>query len=202
MAALMSTVSGALNSVATLFTYDLYKRWAPNTSQRRLVLIGRIVTFFGMILAVIWSPLCGHFKTIFQGINAAICYIAPPITVVFVAGVFWKKASSRGSFVTLVTGSLLGLAVFLLDWFKETTGWNIPFMMASFYLACVCTVIMVVVSRLFPEPLTEQKLKLIWKSPLEPLREKGWPGIGNYKLLSVILALCMIVLYFVFTFVV
>ncbi len=202
MAALMSTVSGALNSAATLFTYDLYKRWAPSTSQRRLVLIGRIATFVGMILAVIWSPLCGHFKTIFQGINTAICYIAPPITVVFLAGVFWKKASSRGSFVTLVSGSLLGLAVFILDWFKETTGWNLPFMLASFCLACICAVIMIIVSRLFPEPLTDQKLRLIWKSPLEPLREKGWPGIGNYKLLSLILALCMIALYFIFTFLV
>ena len=202
MAALMSTVSGALNSAATLFTYDLYKRWAPETPQRRLVLIGRIATFVGMILAVIWSPLCGHFKTIFQGINAAISYIAPPITVVFLAGVFWKKASSYGSFVTLVMGSLLSLTVFLLDWFKETTGWSIPFMMAGFYLACICAVIMIFVSLLFPEPLTDQKLKLIWKSPLEPLREKGWPGIGNYKFLSLLLALCMIILYFLFTFVV
>ncbi len=202
MAALMSTVSGALNSTATLFTYDLYKRWAPETSERRLVFIGRIVTFAGMILAVLWSPLCGHFKTIFQGINAAICYISPPITVVFVAGVFWTGASSKGSFATLVMGSLLGLAVFLVDWFKETTGWNVPFMMASFYLACICAVIMVVVSLIFPEPLTEEKRKLIWKSPLEPLREKGWPGIGNYKRLSAVLALCMVALYFIFTFVV
>jgi SSS family solute:Na+ symporter len=202
MAALMSTVSGALNSAATLFTYDLYQRWAPETSERRLVFIGRIVTFAGMVLAVLWSPLCGHFKTIFQGINAAICYISPPITVVFVAGVFWTGASSRGSIVTLVMGSLLGLAVFLLDWFKETTGWNVPFMMASFYLACICAVIMIVVSLIFPEPLTEEKRKLVWKSPLEPLREKGWPGIGNYKGLSAVLALCMVALYFIFTFVV
>ena len=155
-----------------------------------------------MVLAVLWSPLCGHFKTIFQGINTAICYIAPPITVVFLAGVFWKKASSRGSFVTLVSGSLLALTVFLLDFFTETTARNVPFMLAGFCLACICAVIMIVVSRLFPESLTDQKLKLIWKSPLEPLREKGWPGIGNYKLLSLILALCMVALYFIFTFLV
>ena len=56
MAALMSTVSGALNSVATLFTYDLYKRWVPQTSEKKLVTIGRVVTFFAMLLAVLWSP--------------------------------------------------------------------------------------------------------------------------------------------------
>jgi len=208
MAALMSTVSGALNSVATLFTYDLYQRWAPGTSERTLVLIGRIVTFVGMILAVIWSPFCGRFPTVFQGINAAICYIAPPITVVFVAGVFWKRASSKASIITLVTGSILGLSVFIIDFtkmlekFREAypTFGFLTFMVISFILAAICGVVMVVISMVFPEPLTEEKSKLVWKSPLEPLREKGWPGIGNYKLLSAVLAITMIALYIIFTF--
>lgn len=208
MAALMSTVSGALNSVATLFTYDLYQRWAPSTSERKLVLIGRVVTFVGMVLAVVWSPFCGRFPTVFQGINAAICYIAPPITVVFVAGVFWKGASSKASIITLVTGSVLGLSVFVIDFTKMLERFReayptfdfLTFMVISFILATICGVIMVVMSIVFPEPLTEEKSKLVWKSPLEPLREKGWPGIGNYKLLSVILAVSMIALYIIFTF--
>jgi SSS family solute:Na+ symporter len=208
MAALMSTVSGALNSVATLFTYDLYQRWAPSTSERKLVLIGRAVTFVGMVLAVIWSPFCGRFPTVFQGINAAISYIAPPITVVFVAGVFWKRASSKASIITLVSGSVLGLSVFVIDFtkvlakFREThpSFGFLTFMVISFILATICGVIMVVTSLLFPEALPEEKRKLVWKSPLEPLREKGWPGIGNYKLLSAILALTMIALYIIFTF--
>jgi len=208
MAALMSTVSGALNSAATLFTYDLYQRWAPQTPERKLVLIGRIVTFVGMILAVAWSPFCGRFPTVFQGINAAISYIAPPITVVFVAGIFWKKASSKASILTLVVGSILGLSVFVLDFSKilEKFKDNHPalgflnFMMISFLLAAFCALIMVVTSLLFPESITEEKRKFIWKSPLEPLSEKGWPGLGNYKLLSAILAVTMIILYVIFTF--
>ncbi|MBN2316544.1 MAG: sodium:solute symporter [Sedimentisphaerales bacterium] len=208
MAALMSTVSGALNSVATLFTYDLYQRWAPSTPERKLVLIGRITTFVGMVLAVIWSPFCGRFPTVFQGINAAICYIAPPITVVFVAGVFWKRASSKASIITLVTGSILGLTVFLLDFTKLLGKFReaypvfnfLTFMVISFILAALCGVVMVVMSLLCPEPLTDENSKLVWKSPLEPLREKGWPGIGNYKLLSGALALTMIALYIIFTF--
>ncbi len=208
MAALMSTVSGALNSAATLFTYDLYQRWAPQASERKLVLIGRLVTFTGMILAVIWSPFCGRFPTVFQGINAAICYIAPPITVVFVAGVFWKKASSKASIVTLVVGSILGLLVFVLDFSKVLEEFRtshpafgfLTFMVISFILAVVCALTMAVASLLSPEPITEEKRQLVWKSPLEPLREKGWPGLGNYKLLSAILALTMIALYVIFTF--
>ena len=208
MAALMSTVSGALNSVATLFTYDLYGRWAPGASEKKLVLIGRMVTFVGMVLAVLWSPFCGRFPTVFQGINAAICYIAPPITVVFIAGVFWKRASSRAAITTLATGSILGLAAFVIDFSKTLEQFRkthpsfgfLTFMMISFFLAAICGLVLVVTSMAFPEPLTEEKRKLIWKSPLEPLREKGWPGLGNYKLLSGILAVTMIALYIIFTF--
>ena len=67
-----------------------------------------------------------------------ICYIAPPITAVFLLGVLWRRACGVGAQVTLYIGSVLGLVVFLLDWFKNTPGWNVPFMMAAFYLFVVC----------------------------------------------------------------
>ena len=207
LAALMSTVAGALNSVATLFTYDLYRRWVPQSSDRQLVLIGRIVTFVAMLLAIAWSPLCGRFPTVFQGINAAISYIAPPITVVFVAGVFWKKASSKGAIITLVSGSVLGLMVFLLDFthvlsrFKESypAFGFLNFMVISFILAMVCAVIMGVCSGLFPEPLTPEKKALVWDSIWEPLQDRGWPGLGNYKILSAALILIMVTLFWLFS---
>ena len=206
MAALMSTVSGALNSVATLFSYDLYKRWAPDTSEQKLVLIGRAVTLVGMVLAVIWSPLCGRFPTVFQGINAAISYLAPPITVVFLAGVFWKRASSQASFVTLVSGSALGFVIFVLDFTKQLDAFKeayprfafLNFMVISFILACLCGVVMIILSLARPDPVTPERMALVWKSPLEPLREKGWSGLGNYKLLSAVLAVTMIILYILF----
>ncbi len=72
LAALMSTVSGALNSVATLFSYDLFKRWKPEIEDHKLVVIGRIVTFVAMVTAILWSPLLERFESIFQGINAMI----------------------------------------------------------------------------------------------------------------------------------
>lgn len=169
LAALMSTVSGALNSIATLFSYDIYKRWRPQASDRTLVTVGRIVTFIAMFAAIVWSPFrrqaspsgVSHYESIFQGINAIICYIAPPITVVFLFGVFWRRASDKAAFATLLTGSFMGLVVFLLDplgdplrdWFRDKD-WlrqyiecplgdplreKVPFMMASFYLFLLCS---------------------------------------------------------------
>lgn len=198
LAALMGTVSGALNSIATLFSYDIFKRWRPQTSDHKLVLIGRIVTFCAMILAIFWSPLIARYKSIYQGVVSVICYIAPPITAVFLLGVLWRRASGLGAQMTLYIGSALGLEVFLLEWFKKQTGWNIPAMMATFYLFLICVVIHVVVSLMAPHKHTPESLKLVWPHPLEALRSKGWPGIGNYKVLSAVLFVAMVVLYVIF----
>lgn len=199
LAALMSTVSGALNSIATLFSYDLYKRWRPDTPDKKLVLIGRIATFVAMIVAILWSPLIARFEGMYQGCVALICYVAPPITAVFVLGVFWKRASSTGALATLIIGSLLGFIVFLLDWFKDFTGWSVPPMLASFFLCMTCIGIQVFVSILKPHQHTAESQRLVWSNPLEALQGQAWKGLGNYKILSAVLFVVMVGLYFTFS---
>jgi len=198
LAALMSTVSGALNSIATLCSYDIYKRWKPDTPDHKLVIIGRIVTFVAMVAAIVWSPYISHFKSIFQGVTAVICYIAPPITAVFLWGVFWRKASGRAAQLTLYAGSAMGFGVFLLDWYKEKTGWNIPSMMATFYLFVICSVLLFVLSAIKPHQHSEESRRLVWDHPLASLREPGWPGVGNYKFLAGLLFAVMVALYAIF----
>jgi len=198
LAALMSTVSGALNSISTLFTLDLYKRWRPVASEKSLTRVGRVVTFLGMLAAILWSPLVSHFQSIFQGIVALICYVAPPITAVFVWGVFWRRASAAGSLAALSIGSALGFAVFLLDWFKDKTGWAIPAMMATFYLFLICSAILVGVSLLRPHRHTPESEALVWKSPLAALRCRiGGRGL-DYRIVAAVLFAAMIVLYVLF----
>ncbi len=198
LAALMSTVSGALNSIATLFSYDLYKRWKPNTSDKKLVFIGRLATFVAMIVAIIWSQYIGHFEGIYQGFISLICYVAPPITAVFLLGVFWKRASSSGAMTTLVIGSILGFVVFLLEWYKDSTGWTMPALLAGFYLCMICIAIHVVISFFKPHRHTADSILLVWGNPMDCLKDKGWPGFGNYKFLSALLFGVMVVLYTIF----
>src|SRR5579864_4203230 len=104
LAAAMQTCSAALNSTATLVAYDLFKRYKPDTSDHKLVTIGKVTTILGTILAIVASPLFGHYTTIFEGLNKLISYVAPPITAVFLLGVFWKRASGTSAFITLVAG--------------------------------------------------------------------------------------------------
>src|SRR5512138_1479609 len=198
LAALMSTVSGALNSIATLFTLDIYKRRRPQASEKRLTLVGRLVTLAGMIAAILWSPFVSHFQSLFQGITAVICYIAPPITAVFIWGVLWRKASAAAAKVTLMAGSGLGLAVFLLDWFKDVTGWRVPSMMATFYLFLICSAILVGVSLRRPHVHTEESARLVWPHPVAAVKGPWGPGWIDYRLVALVLFLAMAGLYVVF----
>lgn len=198
LAALMGTVAGALNSVSTLVSYDLVKRWRPHTTDGNLVAVGRWTAFVTVILAVVWSLQLQHYESIFAGVSSLICYIAPPITAVFLGGVFWKRASSLGATVTMISGSALGFIVFLLDWNKEATGWNVPFLMAAFYLCVVCMMILVVVSLIRPHHHTEESKRLVWDNPLAALRSPGWPGLADYRIVAAALCCTMISLYIFF----
>lgn len=219
LAAAMQTCSAALNSAATLFAYDIVKRWRPAVTDHRLVVIGKITTVVATVIAIVMSPLFGHYNTIFEGINRLISYIAPPITAVFLFGVFWKKASARAAYITLIAGSALGAVLFPVDFFKKDIlsflTHNSPalaapydwfcqhalkdFMLTAFYLLILCSLIMYVASRLLAEPFKEEARALVWEDWREPLRgEAHGHGLGNYRIFAGIVLLTFVVLYGIF----
>jgi len=91
--------------------------------------------------------------------------------------VFWKRASAKAAAATLTLGSALGLAVFFLDWFKAKTGWNVPSMMATFYLFVICSLILVAVSYLKPHTHTAESEALVWKNPVAAVLDAAWTGL-------------------------
>ena len=195
LAAAMQTCSAALNSTATLVAYDLFKRYKPDLSDHRLVFIGKATTVAGTVLAIVASPLFGHYTTIFEGINKVISYVAPPISAVFVLGVFWKQASGKSALITLLSGMALGVATFYLDWNNIYRG---DFMLTAFLLFVACVVIMIVTSLIFPEPLKDEARDLIWDHWTQPLRVKCGSGLADYRVASVLIIVIFAVLYIVF----
>ena len=196
LAAAMQTCSAALNSTATLFSYDIVKRWRPGIGDHQLVTVGKITTVAATVLAIVLSPIFGHYGTIIEGLNKLISYIAPPITAVFLFGVFWKRASGKAAYITLVAGAVAGLVMFFLDWNGWYTG---NFMMTAFYLLLLCGVLMVAASYAFPEPLREESKGLVWESWREPLAAvAGARGLGDYRVLSGIVVVVFILLYIAF----
>jgi SSS family solute:Na+ symporter len=220
LAAAMQTCSAALNSTATLFAYDIFKRWRPATTDHQLVVIGKVTTAVATVLSILWSPLFSHYSTIFEGLNRLVSYVAPPITAVFLFGVFSKRASGRGAYITMKYGAFLGAAMFGLDFFhKQASVWmgargmvavqgafdalcNFAvkdFMLTAFYMLLVCCAVMYAASRRYPEALKEEARDLVWSDWREPLRgEAHGHGLGNYRILSFVVVTTFVVLYVAF----
>ena len=208
MAALMGNLSSASNSIATMVSYDIVKRFRPNTGDKELVKIGRIATLTAIASGIALVPLLDRYESIFNGLNEIIAHMAPPITCVFVLGVFWPAASARSATLTMVLGSIMGALIFALKTLH--TGWpdafswlpaffyKTPFMMMAFYMCAACFIMQIAFTKLMPKLAGEDAEQLFWPHPFDALKAPGWPGILNYKILATIVVLAMTTLYVVF----
>jgi SSS family solute:Na+ symporter len=109
LAALMSSLASVFNSCSTLYTIDIYKKKNPEASEKKLVSVGRIATVIVVIAGIIWIPIMANISgVLYEYLQSVQSYIAPPITAVFLLGIFLPRINSRGAYVTLVGGLSLG----------------------------------------------------------------------------------------------
>jgi SSS family solute:Na+ symporter len=208
MAALMGNLSSASNSIATMVSYDVVKRFRPQTSDKKLVVVGRIATVSSIALGIALVPLLDRYESIFNGLNDIIAHMAPPITCVFLLGIFLPAASAASAKWTMWLGSVIGAVLFTLKtlntWQPDTFAWvpffitKTPFMMMAFYMFVACVAMQVALMVIFPKQAGEDAQQLFWPKPLDALKHPGWPGLGNYKVLASIVVLSVFGLYLVF----
>jgi len=204
LAALMSTISAALNSAATLVAIDVARNIKPQLSDRQQVNIGRVSAVVVMLLAIAWSTQGGRYSSIFEAINAIASDLAPPITTVFLWGVLWKRGTKQAALATLIIGFLMGITAFILDLpvfgtekiITEKLG--IHFMMQAWWMFVICSLIFVVVSLLTPRPAADKVEGLTWKSPRHIFDKGAYTGWSDPRVQAGLLFTLMVVLYFIF----
>jgi SSS family solute:Na+ symporter len=203
LAALMSTISSALNSIATLVAFDIFKRLKPSITDKRLIRIGQASAVVVMVLAVLWSTQGGKFSSIFEAINKIASALAPPVATVLLWGVFSRKGTRKASIYTLIIGFLLGATCFCLDFapisgtMYLTRGLGIPFMMQAWWLFCICSVVYFTISAFTPKPDAKAIEDCVWKNPMETITGK-FTGVSDVRLWSGVLLIVMAILYTLF----
>jgi len=204
LAALMSTIAAALNSSATLVAVDIVKRLKPGTTDNQQIKYGRVAAIVVMLLAMLWSTQGDKFSSIFEGINKIAAAIAPPVATVFLFGVFSKRGTNRAAIITLVSGLLLGITAFCLDFepisgfMYLTRGLGMPFMMQAWWLFVICTVIYFAVSYSTPRPPAEVIENYTWENPLSVITTGKFEGVKDVRLWAGILVLTLVLMYFIF----
>jgi SSS family solute:Na+ symporter len=165
LAALMSSLAGAFNACATLFTLDFYQRLRPGISQERLVWVGRIATAVMVLIGLLWIPVIRGGRGLYDYLQGMQAYLAPPIFVVFFFGVFYKRLNAKGCLWALISGFVLGIfrlaidtPVKLIQGFHYQEGsffWivnNIFFQYYSMIILAVSAIVMVAVSYMSEAP--------------------------------------------------
>ena len=107
IAAIVSSLASMMNSISTIFTMDIYKSAAKNKSEQHYVMIGRIVAFVAIALALILArPFIGGLESGFQAVQEYTGYIAPGVVAIFLLGFFWPRTNTYGAFAVLL-GSVI-----------------------------------------------------------------------------------------------
>ncbi|MGO8836225.1 MAG: sodium:solute symporter [Limisphaerales bacterium] len=114
--ALMASLGSKFNASATLFTMDFYREWYPNASGKTEVLVGRIATaaivFVGICWVLVIKSLHTNLYLYLQNVQG---YLSPAIAVLFIAGVFWKRATATAALWSFVVGMVGGFARLAAD---------------------------------------------------------------------------------------
>lgn len=154
IAALVSTIDSALNALSTVFTMDVYvKKYKPDASGKQVVKIGRVVTVIGAVIAIFITLAINSIKglNLFDIFQSILGFIAPPMSVVFLFGVLWKRTTTRATNFILLFGTFLSLGVGVLYlWVFPAADYPFwpHFLMLSFYIFVLLSILIVVISLL------------------------------------------------------
>lgn len=126
VAAIVASLAAKINSIATIFTLDVYAKARPGQSERQLVTVGRITAIVAVVIGILTAkPLLGGAEQAFQFIQEFTGFFTPGIVVIFILGMFWKKATTAGA----LTAAIGSAALSALFWYlQEQAIYTMPFM--------------------------------------------------------------------------
>jgi len=182
LAALMSSLASVFNSCSTLFTVDIYKKLRPNTPEKKLVRTGQLATVIVVIIGIIWIPIMANISgVLYEYLQSVQAYIAPPITAVFLLGIFYKRINGTGAFATLIMGVVVAFLRITLELIKDSFDPNsflfkmgdMNFLSFGAWFFLFCMLFLVVVSLLTPAPSREHVVNLTFGTITEEEKLKN-----------------------------
>jgi SSS family solute:Na+ symporter len=157
IAAIIASTASKINSIATIFTLDIYAKMRGQQTdvedetgghgarERHLVLVGRIAAVTAIIIAIIMArPLLGKSDQAFQFIQEFTGFFTPGITVIFLLGLFWKRANEAGAIAAAV-GSVV------LSWLFKVYWASLPFMDRMGVVFLIAAALAILISLVTPQ---------------------------------------------------
>ena len=109
--ALMASLGSKFNASATLFTMDFFREWYPNATGKTEVVVGRIATTVIVVMGICWVLVIKSLHSdLYVYLQSVQGYLSPAIAVLFIGGVFWKRATATGALWAFMIGVAAGFA--------------------------------------------------------------------------------------------
>ncbi len=126
-AAIVASLAGKANSISTIFTLDIYRKYIKkDSSEKKLVWTGRITILAALFVSILltWKDALGiGGEGGFTFIQKYTGFISPGIFAIFILGFFWKRTTGPAAVVGVITGFLLSVVfnVYAPRWFGADT---------------------------------------------------------------------------------
>jgi SSS family solute:Na+ symporter len=182
LAAIMSSIDSTLNSASTLLTMDFIRPAERGWNDRRIALAGRLCVVGFMLLAAFIAPLIQNFPGLFHYLQSALAYLVPPVVVVFLLGLFWRRANANGAFAALLGGHAVSAVLFSLSMLEIL---SLHFTIVAGLLALASLVIALLASSR-GEPPAAQQISRYMARRSEVAATPGLAWWQDYRLYSVL----------------
>lgn len=160
IAVLVGTIGSSLNSLSTVFTMDVYaKKINPQATNADIIKVGRMTVVAGCLFAIMMAIAIDSIKglNLFDVFQSILGFIAPPLSVVFLLSVFWKRTTRKAVNLVLSAGSVFSLGVGVLYlWILTPDKYHFwpHYLLLSFYIFVILLLVAVITSLLDPTPVT------------------------------------------------
>ncbi|HEX5172241.1 MAG TPA: sodium/solute symporter [Cyclobacteriaceae bacterium] len=153
-AAIVASLAGKANSISTIFTLDLYKKYfRKDASEEHLVWVGKVAIIAAMIIAIVVAPQLRRFDQAFQFIQDFTGLISPGVVAIFLLGLFWKRATALAALMAALLTLPLGIL------FNELLP-SLPFLHRMGYVFLILAAVMVVISLVTPKKEGEGSIEV------------------------------------------
>jgi solute:Na+ symporter, SSS family len=177
LAAFMSGMAGNVTAFNTVWTYDIYKSYINrDASDRHYLNVGRIATVAGVALSIVTAYIVLGFASIIDYVQLLHGIFLAPLFGTFLLGMIWRRTTGWGGFAGLLTGTVLGLLLYLIS-LDSSVGAS---MRRAWWAWCACVAVTILVS-LVTQPKPDSELRgLVWgltgrKEGVEPTwYKKPW----------------------------
>lgn len=195
VSAIMSSVDSTLNSASTLIVVDFVKPRNPDLSEIEAAKYGRITTLVLMIIAALWAPQIANFSGLWGYLQQMFSIVVPPIAVIFLVGVFYKKSNGTAAIWTLVVGTGIGVLLFALEQFEL---WDLHYTYNVGIIFGLSTLLFIVLGNFGEQPSEEVIARFTFNRSHLASGTKNKSLLLDYKFQAVILLIIVFLIFWFF----